>query len=166
LGTGNAPTFTGMSVNYSGGNGTLNLYGSSGSNYSYLQNTGSGSNAPLYFGNSTTGTLGYFDDSGNFTATGTVTGYSDKRLKTNIQKIDNALAKVEQLNGYTFDRIDREGGPRQTGVIAQEVLEVLPEAVLGSEDTTYSVAYGNMMGLMIEAIKELKAEIEELKKGK
>ena len=98
---------------------------------------------------------------GSILAAGNITAYSDARIKTNIVKIDNALDKVEQLNGYTFDRTDTEG-PRQTGVIAQEVLKVLPEAVLGSEDTTYSVAYGNMMGLMIEAIKELNAKVTDL----
>jgi hypothetical protein len=96
-----------------------------------------------------------------FTCSGNVTAYSDARLKTNITKIDHALDKVEQLNGYTFDRTDVKTA-RQTGVIAQEVLKVLPEAVLGSEDTTYSVAYGNMMGLMIEAIKELNAKVVDL----
>jgi len=66
------------------------------------------------------------------------------------------------LNGYTFDRTDIDT-PRQTGVIAQEVRAVLPEAVTETDDGTLTVAYGNMMGLMIEAIKELKAEIDELK---
>ena len=48
---------------------------------------------------------------------------------------------------------------RYTGLIAQEVLPVLPEAVTGSEDTNYALAYGNMMGLIVEAIKELKQKI-------
>jgi len=85
------------------------------------------------------------------------------------------LDKVCQLNGYTFDRTDvkydeltgeADKPVRQTGVIAQEVLEVLPEAVTGTEESHYSVAYGNMVGLLIEAIKELKAEIDELKGAK
>ena len=101
------------------------------------------------------------DISGNLTTFGDITAFSDARIKTNVTKIDNALDKVQQLNGYTFDRLDVTG-PRQTGVIAQEVIKVLPEAVLGSEDTTYSVAYGNMMGLMIEAIKELNAKVTDL----
>ena len=101
------------------------------------------------------------DISGNLTTFGDITAFSDARIKTNVTKIDNALDKVQQLNGYTYDRTDMEG-PRQTGVIAQEVIKVLPEAVLGSEDTTYSVAYGNMMGLMIEAIKELNAKVTDL----
>lgn len=87
---------------------------------------------------------------------------SDYRIKTNIIKIDNALAKVQQLSGYTFDRSDISC-PTQTGVIAQEVLQVLPEAVIGSDNTTYAVAYGNMVGLLIEAIKEQQLHIDELK---
>jgi hypothetical protein len=98
---------------------------------------------------------------GSILAAGNITSSSDIRIKTNITKIENALNKVLQLNGYTFDRIDTQIA-RQTGVIAQEVLKVLPEAVTGSEETTYSVAYGNMMGLMIEAIKELNAKVVDL----
>jgi hypothetical protein len=100
-----------------------------------------------------------FSDGGNFTAVGNVTAFSDIRLKTDIAKITDALAKVNQLNGYTYTRIDT--GARQTGVIAQELQKVLPEAV-GDDGETLSVAYGNMMGLMIEAVKELTARIEVL----
>ena len=99
---------------------------------------------------------------GNILATGNVTAYSDERLKTNIITISNALEKVLQLHGYTFDRIDL-AAERQTGVIAQEVLKVLPEAVQEDADHYYSVAYGNMVGLLIEAIKEQQKQIEELK---
>jgi hypothetical protein len=80
-----------------------------------------------------------------------ITAFSDRRLKTEIKPIENALEKVKKLSGYTFMKNSRQS----TGVIAQEVLEVLPEAVHGSEETMYSVAYGNMIGLLIEAIKEL-----------
>ena len=103
---------------------------------------------------------------------GNVTAYSDRRVKTDIEVIPNALDKVCQLSGYTFLRTDTEtedadGNPvaevRQTGVIAQEVLEVLPEAVMENEEGMYSVAYGNMVGLLIEAIKEQQVQIDELK---
>ena len=106
-----------------------------------------------------------FDDAGHFTATGNVTAYSDERLKDNIVVIDGALEKVSQLRGVTFDRTDAEEPLRQTGVIAQEVEKVLPEAVITAEDEmqTKSVAYGNMVGLLIEAIKELKTEVDDLK---
>jgi hypothetical protein len=92
---------------------------------------------------------------GDIYATGNITGYSDKRAKSDIEKIENALEKIEQLNGYTFTM----KGKRYTGLIAQEILPVLPEAVTGSEETNYAVAYGNMMGLIVEAIKELKQKI-------
>jgi hypothetical protein len=106
-----------------------------------------------------------FDDNGSFTATGNVTAYSDIRLKENIEVIGDALGKVKQLRGVTFDRIDEEELGRQTGLIAQEVEEVLPEAVITLEDEmqTKSVAYGNMVGLLIEAIKEQQEQIDALK---
>jgi len=101
---------------------------------------------------------------------GNVTAYSDIRVKTNLEIIPDALEKVKQLNGYTFDRTDvkydEDGEPlvpiRQTGVVAQEVLKVLPEAVTGDEENHYSVAYGNMVGLLIEAVKELDAKVKDL----
>lgn len=102
-----------------------------------------------------------FDDAGNFTAANNVTAYSDVRLKKDIVKIDNAIEKVSKLNGYTYTRTDTEA--RQMGVIAQEVMEVIPEVVIGSEDTNYSVAYGNMVALLIEAVKEQQVQINELK---
>jgi hypothetical protein len=101
---------------------------------------------------------------GNITAYGSTTAPSDIRLKTNITRIENALDKVCQLGGYTFDRTDRVT-TRQTGVIAQEVQKVLPEAIvqLQDENKTLTVAYGNMVGLLIEAIKELREEIRGIK---
>jgi len=105
---------------------------------------------------------------GNILASGNITAYSDIRLKEDLKLIPNALSKVKQLNGYTYKRNDLDDKEaRHTGVIAQEVLEVLPEAVqLGatSEDTM-SVAYGNMVGLLIESIKELELQVKELRAG-
>lgn len=103
----------------------------------------------------------YCDNDGSWTSVGEVTAYSDARIKTNVQRIENALAKVTQLGGYTYDRTDVEMH-RQTGVMAQEVLKVLPEAVRGTEDSIYTVAYGNMVGLLIEAIKELNTKVDSL----
>lgn len=103
-----------------------------------------------------------FDDAGSFTASGNVTAYSDRSVKENIEVIPDALAKVNSISGYTFDRIDM-GGMRQTGVVAQELKEVLPEAVVEMSDGKLSVAYGNIVGLLIEAIKELSTEVESLK---
>jgi hypothetical protein len=108
-----------------------------------------------------TGAFGV-DGSGNATAAGNVTAYSDAKLKKDLEVIPNALSKVMQLTGYTYTRIDTE--QRQTGLIAQDVQAVLPEAVSQTKDDILTLAYGNLVGLLVEAIKELKAEIEELKK--
>jgi hypothetical protein len=104
---------------------------------------------------------------GALTATSNITAYSDRKLKDNLEVIPNALSKVSQLTGYTYDRIDMDG-VRQSGLIAQDVQEVLPEVIVSnvnpdSGEETLSVAYGNMIGLLVEAVKELKAEVEELK---
>ena len=86
---------------------------------------------------------------------------SDIRLKKDIELIPDALDKVCALRGVTYERID--SGERQTGVIAQEVQAVLPEAVMtmADEQQTLSVAYGNMVGLLIEAIKELNHKVDK-----
>jgi len=96
------------------------------------------------------------------TASGDITAYSDESLKTNIQTIDGALGKVEAVRGVTFDRI--ADGSTSTGVVAQELLAVLPEAVHTDAHGVHSVAYGNITGLLIEAVKELSAEVKDLKK--
>lgn len=137
-----------------------NLYGLA---YKHTNNTTGGTMAGghqiLVVQNGTAGVaLGM---GGNIWCSGTVSAVSDIRVKTDIQVIPNAVAKVKKLRGVTYERTDKDG-PRETGVIAQEVLEVLPEAVTGDEEK-YSVSYGNMVGLLIEAIKEQQLQIEELK---
>lgn len=97
-------------------------------------------------------------NAGAVIASGDVTAYSDVRLKENIETLDGS--KVYQMRGVSFTKDGCEG----SGVIAQELLEVAPELV--NEDGEYlSVAYGNLVGYLIEAVKELKAEVEELKRG-
>jgi hypothetical protein len=107
-----------------------------------------------------------------FTATGDVTAFSDVRVKENIKTIDNALNKVLCLRGVTFNRIDLDDKSEKMGVIAQEIKEVVPQVVM-EENDKLSVAYGNLAGLFIEAIKEqqikidnLTIEVENLKKPK
>jgi hypothetical protein len=99
-------------------------------------------------------------DGNNLVCGGTVTANSDEKLKENIQTIDNALDKVKNLRGVEYDR--KDSGEHQIGVIAQEVEKIIPEVVYGDE--LKSVAYGNIVGLLIEAIKEQQKEIDELKK--
>ena len=95
------------------------------------------------------------------TAGGDVTAFSDMRIKHDIETIEGALAKVSDMRGVYFKRNNGEAG---TGVIAQEIENILPEVVKDGEYK--SVAYGNMVGILIEAIKELKEEVEKLKESK
>lgn len=110
------------------------------------------------------------DSSGNVTYSGNVTAYSDERLKKDIVTIDNPIDKIKAMRGVYYKEIETDR-PR-TGVIAQELEKVLPEVVMDIEDTnpetgettsTKSVDYGNMVGLLIEAIKEQQDEIERLR---
>ena len=105
--------------------------------------------------------------SGDLTATGFVDSASDIKLKRNIKTIDNALDKVLQLRGAEYNRIDKDN-QHEIGVIAQEVEKIIPEVVHGED--TKTVSYGNMVAVLIEAIKEqnevinkMKKEIEDLK---
>jgi hypothetical protein len=103
------------------------------------------------------------DMSGNMTVAGDVTAFSDARVKTNVQTIENALEKTLSLRGVTYNRTDSEDVRTKVGVIAQEIIEVLPEVVNQDNDGMYSVSYGNITALLIEAIKEQQLQIEELK---
>ena len=96
-----------------------------------------------------------------------VTAFSDKRLKTDIEPIENGLEKVMQMQGVYYKRNDVEDAREQVGVLAQDMEAILPEVVLTADDEiqTKSVDYGKITSVLIEAIKELKNEIDELKKG-
>jgi len=110
-------------------------------------------------GNNSNATRFTFDtSSGNFTATGNITAYSDAALKSDITTIDNALEKVSNMRGVFFNK----DGERGTGVVAQEVQKVIPEAVFEGGEYL-SVAYGNLVGVLVEAIKDLKTQVEDLK---
>jgi len=100
---------------------------------------------------------------GTLTATGDVVAYSDVRLKENIITIDNAVDKVLTMRGVYFNKKDDFTKTRKSGVIAQEMQKILPEVVIENKDGILGVAYGNIVGILIEAIKELKAEIDILK---
>ena len=120
---------------------------------------------------SSTSTL---DVTGVISCTGNITAFtSDIRLKTEIQPIENAVAKLLKLNGFTYEHNElaeslgyERNGERFSGVSAQDVKEVLPEAVKPAPANAdyMTVQYEKLVPLLIEAIKELKAEIDELKK--
>ena len=134
---------------------------------------GEGSNATIAIGQavatSSSPTFAGLTINGAITATGDITAFytSDKRHKNNIQLIPNALEKVSKLNGVTWEWNDdvhevTKSTPK-TGLIAQEVQEVLPQVVIERQDGFLALDYSKMMGLMVEAIKEQQIQIEELK---
>jgi hypothetical protein len=100
------------------------------------------------------------DVSGTIRATGDVIAYSDARVKENVETIPNALDKVKAMRGVGYNKIGEE--KRSIGVIAQEMLEVMPEVVSQDEQGMYSVAYGNLVGVLIEAVKDLESKVEQL----
>jgi outer membrane murein-binding lipoprotein Lpp len=101
---------------------------------------------------------------GSVQVEGCVAEASDRALKIELQRIQSALAKVESLAGYTFERIDMPGG-RFAGLIAQDVQRVLPEAVQAFQNNTLGITYGGVSALVVEAIKELAARVARLESG-
>lgn len=108
---------------------------------------------------------------GDFESTGDIIGFSisDERLKTNVSKIDNALDKIQQLEGILYNWNDlavgmgKDSEVRETGLKASQVQKVLPEAVKYKANGMLAVNYEKMMGLVVEAIKELKQEVQAIK---
>jgi hypothetical protein len=96
----------------------------------------------------------------SITIKGNIVNDSDYRIKSDVKVIEDALSKIKKIAGYTF--IKNGVFPRETGVIAQEIKEVLPEAVFEHGDGLFGVAYGNMIGLLIEGIKELSSKIDDI----
>ena len=128
----------------------------------------------IYIRNSSGNDRVQITNAGNITTEGNITAFgsvSDERLKENIEVIDNPINKVKQLKGVTFDyKKDKKKG---TGLIAQDLQKVLPEAVYTVEtiadevngqksDEHLAIHYGNTVGLLVEAIKELEARVKEL----
>lgn len=99
--------------------------------------------------------------SGTVTAPNFVSS-SDARLKSDIAPIADALAKVQALTGVTFTLAGSDA--RQMGLIAQQVQRVAPESVVEAEGVL-RLAYGNLVGLLVEAIKDLAQEVDQLKRN-
>jgi len=99
---------------------------------------------------------------GNIYTNQDVLAASDLRFKNNLQHIEGALDKVESINGYTFSRINDNSSKRYAGLVAQEVETILPEVVHTDEAGYKSVAYGNVVALLVEAIKEMNVKIRDL----
>jgi hypothetical protein len=162
-----ALTYTPVPTNGTGATGTWNIIADKANN---LTSTNTYTISALAAGTASMGA------SGEIRASGNITGYasSDSRLKRNIQKITSALDKVSSISGNTFEwtaeYIEDHGGEdgfyvrkNDVGVIAQEVQAALPEAVGLRSDGYLGVQYDKLVPLLIEAIKELKAEVDTLK---
>jgi len=150
--------------------GTASLSIKSGGDYVYIRGSGNGN---MFAGKNAEWSAMYYNDNikvqttntgvditGDLVASGDVTAYSDARLKRNVETISNAVDLVNCLRGVNFEK----DGRHSTGVIAQEVEEFLPEVVHTDSEGMKSVAYGNIAGLLIEAIKEQQQTIENLQK--
>lgn len=147
-----------------GANGAnIKLTGAGGSKYIRCDST----NNFQILSNAYAGPLFQCNDAGAVTCSQslsapTVTQTSDGRLKTDIQPITNALDRVQRLHGVFYRWKSNPDGDRSTGLIAQDVEVAIPEAV-GQSDDHLTVAYGSLVGLLVEAIKELRAEVAELR---
>jgi hypothetical protein len=160
-------------VTVSSGIATINIEGGGGGGGGFSVTDDTSTNSTYYpvFVNSTTGTpsqtsvsstnLNFNPSTGNFSAT-QFTSLSDATKKTNIRPIENSIELTKQLEGVRYDWIDNN--KPSLGLIAQEVEKVLPELVETSTDGTKSVSYGNIVGVLIEAIKEQQVRIEDLER--
>jgi len=161
--TGNT-TLTGTLTVNGGGGGTAIQVNNGGD--LALFNAGNTGSASLFCDtNNELKTNGNVLIGGALNVTGDITAFftSDQRLKDNITPIPDALSKVLSISGNTFDwneKSEKEGN--DVGVIAQEVLEVLPEAVTTRENGYLAVRYEKIVPLLIEAIKDLTAKVEDL----
>ena len=116
-------------------------------------------NNQLYIGYSNNDTYKLKVD-GNVYVSGYITGLSDIRFKTNIKDINDPLDKISKLRGVYYNLLN--DNKRSIGLIAQDVESIIPEVVYTNSDNTKSIAYGNMVGLLIESIKELMIKVKKL----
>jgi hypothetical protein len=123
----------------------LFIHGSSG-------NVGIGATVPNYA----------LQVSGDIYASGDIISFSDARLKTNIETIDNALDKLKELRGVYYTHTETQ--KRGIGLIAQEAQQIIPEVVIERGQEFLGVAYGNVVGMLVQAIKELSEKVENLEK--
>ena len=118
------------------------------------------------------GSDGHFHSNGDVIAYSSTLTASDERLKENISPLQSSLEKITNLQGVKYDWKDKDKGTEQLGLIAQEVEKVIPEVVdeitdgLGDLNDMKVVNYVALIPVLIEAVKELKEEIKELKKDK
>ena len=161
-------SFTGNLAGRSTASDTSKIISAGGGGYNVVLTDGTGDNKGLAIDNGIT----FNGGSNSLTVSGDITAFaSDMRLKTNIEKIQGAVAKVCKLSGFTYEfnetgRDLKLPAGKQLGVSAQQVQEIFPEAVaVRPIDEYLTVKYEKLVPVLIEAIKELKEEIESLKSG-
>ena len=177
---GSSGSYSGIRME-SGGGVMIGMFDSAGNGGTYRQANGRWYDYH-HVGNNCTGITSSTTSSsyslyvtGAIYASGDIVGSSDKRLKKNINTIENALEKVENLRGVSYewkeDRKDKDGHddnnvtPERIGVIAQEILDIVPEVVThDKENDRYGVSYGHLTGLLIEAVKDLSNKVKDLEK--
>lgn len=151
-------------VNITGGGGSVGL-----STINVVNDTSTNSTGYLIFTSSTSGSISttnvsntklqFNPSSGNLSATN-FTSLSDKSKKTNIKPIENPIQIVKNIEGVRYNWIDNNNP--SIGVIAQDIEKVIPEVVNINSDGLKSVSYGNIVGVLIEAIKEQQKQIDDL----
>lgn len=169
----NVPVISGNGSDLSLGSSTSGTY----TEFIRLKN-GSGNRVTIKGSGSTVSTAGLYienasslfmfsvQDNGDVRAAGDITAYysSDKKLKTNIQPLENPIEKIKKVGGYTFDWKPESGKRGQdVGVIAQEIQAILPEVVTTRETGVKAVKYEKIIPLLIECIKDQQKQIDELK---
>ena len=154
---------------FDGGGDVAIMYDGSGNGGLYRQANGRwhiyhhvGNNCLAVGGSSTSSTYELYVH-GDIYATANITAYSDARIKENVVTIDSALEKVESMRGVYYNKIDDPDKTKEVGFIAQEVNEVIPEAVTYAEDVDqYGVKYANITALLVESVKELSQQVKDL----
>ena len=122
----------------------------------YTNNTYDGNNGTLIM---------TIDNGGNVEAT-SYTATSDARHKENICDLDQALEKICSIRGVNFNFKDDDENNKHAGILAQEVHEIIPEAIYKKDDDKWAANYNTFIGYLIESVKTLKSEIDEYKKEK
>jgi hypothetical protein len=149
------------------GTATFGTFGSVTADWATYFTMDSTANRGWIFRDTVNGNKASISNGGVATFAGDVVAYgsSDKELKDNITSIENALEKVKQIGGYSFDWNDKQDTytGHDVGVIAQEIELVLPEIVTTRDNGYKAVKYEKIVPLLIEAIKEQQTQIEELK---
>jgi hypothetical protein len=152
-----------------GSSGTSNIYmgGTSGNYFRFHTNNShtyfDGNVGDIHWRQGASTRFTFYMTSANMTINGSLTQNSDERVKENIVEIPNAIDKVKAMKGVYYNRTDFNTGVTKVGVLAQEVEAVLPELIVEAPDSGLkSVAYGELTAVLINAVKELEARVQEL----